>query len=683
MNQFYAFVEETPLGVPILLCVIFLAILVALANRVVTLRRELRAAPDALAQWNPDEKGSPAPPICTFAAAYLLSTTRLALEGWPEERLFSSRGATDIFEEYAERRLSTVRFVVGSTATGIALFFTFFLIAHVIGTNIPSALDAASAATADTEQLKTAMKLLGQKFMISATGIMIAVIFAIGTAIARRFVLIAAHEASLRAAHLFCTPESVSASAQLLEVRAAETSVEHLDEIRETMLGTREDLAKLRSIESSLREMGAEMTAQRHAAVTSEAHLAEIRTTMAGTREDLAKLRSIEVSVKGIGADLTLQLQRMLKEDLGEQIKEILIDVMRQANEMSERLRAELLDGFQRTLETEIPKVLESLQAIRNSVEGQASSPIERMLEQLQSVVSGGMQGETAQMSAALKQFAEVVPALASQLQDVAKNMTRDMQERTDESARVSEKLLAQVGGLLERLESQQSATDRAIAEIAKASSDGAEAMMARLQAGSAEVMGGLLKTSRSEIDGVLARLQDVAKANAQGYGTLEQSVGATARSIGEARDGLAAAAESIRSLSKETRVVVAEARQGSEAAQKAASSFESAAGMLRTGVDGMRTAIEQGRTYGTEQQAVVAEHRRMLKELELLWPKLFDTYLRSFDEKSILLTRSWNDLYTHVSKLSQTVGADLSEATEDLKTSVDNLAAINNGRRA
>ena len=637
MNSFYAFVERNPFAVPITLGATFLVIFVSLLYRAVQLRQELLAAPDALAKWDPDGKDGPAA-ICDFVGAFLLKSTRVSLDGWPEPRLFSSREATELFEEYAERRLSTIRFALGSTATGIALFCTFYLIAHVLEANIPSALDAASAATADTEQLKTAMKLLGQKFLISATGILIAVVFGVGTAVVRRIALHAADDASMRSAHLFCTPASLSASAQLLQLRAAQTAAEHLG---------------------------------------------EVRSTMNGTRDDLAKLRSIEVSVKDMGAEVTTQLQRMLKDDLGEQIKDILIDVMRQATEMSERLRAELLDGFQRTIETEIPKVLESLQGIRVSVEGQASSPIERMLEQLQGVVSGGMRGESAQMTAAIKQFAEVVPALATQLQDVAQSMTRDMRDRTNESVRMNESLVSQVSGLLARLETQQSATDRAIAEIAHASSTGAETMMARLETGSAQVMGELLKTSRAEIDAVLTRLQEVASSSAKGYGTIEQSVGSAARSINEVRDGLAGAADSFRALSKETREVVADARQSSEAAERAAASFESAAGLLRAGVDGMRAAIEQGRTYGSEQQAMIAEHRKVMKELEQMWPNLFDTYLRSFDEKSSLLARSWNDLYSQVSKLSDTVGGGLAEAAEDLKVSVDRLTAVQSGGRA
>lgn len=638
MNQFYAFVDANPQGIPLLLSSLLLVLLGTLVGRLALLRRDLKAAPDAIARWTPNGGEATPGPICEFAAAYLLSPERVSLDVWPEGRLLSSREASELFDEYAERRLSTVRFALASSATGIALFFTFFLIAHVIATNIPSALDAASSATANTDELKTAMKLLGQKFAISATGIFFAVVFAGATSAARRIALASAHEASRRAAHLFCTPASLAASAQLVQLRSEQASTTHLE---------------------------------------------DIRSTMAGMRSDLAKLQSIEVSVKDMGAEVSIQLQRMLKEDLGEQIKEILVDVMRQASDMSDRLRSELIDGFQRTLETEIPKVLESLQAIRHSVEGQASSPVERMLEQLQALVSGGMQGETAQMSAALRQFAEVVPALAMQLQDVAQTMTRDMRERSHETTRMTESLLTQVGGLLARLETQQSATDRAIAEIAQASSAGAAAMMARLEAGSAEMMGGMLRTSRTEIDGLLGRLQEVATASAQGYGSIEESVGAAARSIIEARDGLAAAAESIRALSHETRGVIADARQSSDAAHKAAASFEGAAGLLRAGVDGMRNAIEQGRTYGAEQQAVIAEHRRLLGELEQLWPKLFETYLRSFDEKSTLLARSWNELYNQVGKLSETVGGGLSEAAEDLKASVDRLAAVNNGGRA
>lgn len=637
MIDFHAYAEKYSTSVPSALGIAFAIVLASLVARTVRLRRELRSAPTALASWDPGQLIA-VPPICAFASRFLLSQARVELEEWPEGRLFASREAADILEEYVERRLSTIRFAVGSTATGIALFCTFYLISHVLEANIPNALDAASGATANTEQLKIAMRLLGQKFLISATGIGIAVLFAMTTAIARRVALDAAHDASAQVVGLFCTPASLSASVQLLQLRATHASSSHLDEIRATM----------------------------HA-----------------TREDLARLGSIEVSVKDMGAEVTTQLQRMLKEDLGNEIKEILKDVMRQADEIAERLRSNLIESIQRAIETEVPKVLESLQGIRQSVEGQASSPLEKILEQLKSVVSGGMQGESSQMSAALRQFAEVVPALALQLKDVAHSMTTDMRDRTNESARVTESLLAQVGGLLARLESQQSATEQAIAQIARASTVGAEAMMARLEAGSAEVMGGLLKTSRAEIDGVLEKLQAVATQSAQGYGTMEQSLGATARTIAEVRDGLADAAESIRSISTETRGVVSGARQSSEAAQRAASSFENAAGMLSTGVDSMRAAIDQGRSYGTEQQAVVAEHRKLLEELEKMWPRLFETYLRSFDEKSTLLARSWTDLYTQVSKLSETVGGGLSEAAEDLKVSVDRLTATRNGSSA
>ncbi|NOU34905.1 MAG: hypothetical protein HOO96_43995 [Polyangiaceae bacterium] len=576
------------------------------------------------------------------------------LKRWPGPKLLVSRDVGDVLLEYAEHQLSALRFAFGSTATGIALLCTFLLIAHVLEDNIPLALEASSKATAGTKELGTAMALLGQKFTISATGIGIAVAFAIANAIARRLVLRDAYLAASRCAYLFCTPASFSAAVQRLQLETLEAA---------------------RSADEERGRSVAAMGLQ----------LEDMRATLQGTRKDLEQLRSIEVSVKDIGVEVSTQFRKMLKEDLGEQIKEILQSVMVEASDMSERLRSELLEGFQRTLDTQIPTILESLQGIRQSVESQASSPVERMLEQLQGVVSGGMRGESAQMSAALKQFAEVVPALATQLQEVAHGMTHDMQQRTTENVRMSESLTGQVAALLQRLESQQAATEGAIAAISRASNAGAEAMMARLEAGSAQVMGGLLKTSRAEIDDLLGRLQQVSNQSAQGYGQMEASMASAARSISEAREGLEDAAQSIKLFSNETRSVVVDARQNTDASQRAATTFENAAGLLRASVESMRTAVEDGRSYSAEQRAVVEEHQKVLRALEELWPTLFATYLKSFDDKSSALTKHWTELIGSLGKISDTVGGGLAEAAEDLKGSVDKLAKLHagNGARA
>jgi ABC-type transporter Mla subunit MlaD len=356
-------------------------------------------------------------------------------------------------------------------------------------------------------------------------------------------------------------------------------------------------------------------------------------------------MKSIEVSVKDIGNEVTTRLKDMLTQDLGKQIEDMMRDTMSEAASLSERLKSELISAFERAIQDELPKMLASLEAIQKSVDGQASSPIERMLEQLQTVVAGGMRGESAQMNAAMKQFADVVPGLANQLRDVAETMTREVRERTTESARANESLVTQISSLLTRLETQQTATDRAIAEIAHASSAGADAMMGRLQSGSTELMGELLKSSRTEIDQVLAKLQAAAHESANGYGSIGASVEGAARSIAEVRDGLKEAADTTRTMSAETRAVIQDARVSSDAAQRAAQSFESAAGSLKTSIDQMNAAITQGRTYGSEQKEMIAEHRKFMHELEQMWPKLFDKYLTSYDEKSRLLERSWVDV--------------------------------------
>lgn len=632
--------------VPAILLVVFGTVLVLKELAARTIRADLLRASENLPAWDPsaDEEDDD---VRGFLRPYLLSVSPVALASWPSPRLVVTRELEDMLDSYVEHRTAKVRFTLGSAATGVALLCTFVLIAIVLTNDINAALKASGDGA--EAKLADAVGLLGQKFAISATGIGLAIVFGIVNSTIRKRLLAASHAVCSRAAARFATPASLAATAQL------------------------ELLQESRQQTDAAADQGKRLEAM-------NAQLAEMKTVLEATRTDLEKLQSIEVSVQAIGAEVTHQFREMITKDLGEQIKDILREVMVQADAMSNRLRSELIDGFQKTIEQELPKVIGSLDEIKKSVEGQAALPVERMLEQLQGIVSGGFKGESAQMSAAIRQFGEVVPALAEQLRSVASTLTKELGARAEESARTSDTLFRQVSVLLERMEAQQTASERAVAEITRASTAGAESMVQRLESTSNEFVAKLLQSSRSEVEALAARLKDAANASASGYANLEQSVAGASKSILEARDGLAEAAKAMRALAADVRGVTQDAKQSSETARLAANGFENAATQLRTGVVSMQQAIDSARAQATEQRAVLDEHRRVLASLEQVWPKLFETYLKSFEEKSSALNRSWNDLYDRIGKLSGTVSGGLVDAAEDLKTSVDRLASLQGG---
>lgn len=388
------------------------------------------------------------------------------------------------------------------------------------------------------------------------------------------------------------------------------------------------------------------------------------------------------MSVKDLSSDVTAQLRTMLKNDLGEHMKDLLAEMMNTAGNLADDLQSKVIAGFERTLEREVPKILESLQAIQKSVEGQAESPMERLLEQLQGVVAGGFKGESAQMSSALRQFAEVVPALAEQLRGTAERLTTDMKSRTDENVRASEALVGQVTSLLGRLEAQQSATEHLVENIARTTAANAEALVQRVHSEGNAMFAGLLKTSRADVDAILERLRDAGASHAQNYGVLDKSVQSASKSIESARDGLVETSEAIRALAKETKGLFLDARQTHEVAQRASMAFEQSASQLRQGTDSMRQAVEVARSHAAEQAALLEQHRKALKELEQVWPRLFETYIKSFDDKSGQLLLKWDEFYRKMNGFSSTVGGSLAEAAEELKISVDQLARLHNGGR-
>mgnify|MGYP001059116377 CR=1 FL=1 len=628
---------------PISLAVLFGFVLLLAYQRSRELKQSLGTAPAALASWNPEEPPLGENDVWRFARQYLLSPEPVTVPGWPQPRFLVSKSIDDILDAYVERRTATKRFAVGPLATGAALVCTFFLIALVLQIDVHHAIGS----TGSTE-LAGAVRTLGVKFYISASGIALSILFALSILQFRKTLHAAAHETAVAISSRFCTPSTFSAGLQLALLREAEVS------------RTRdEDRWQARN--------------QQHAEL--QAALEGIRDILQGTRTDLEKLRSIEVSVKDLGAEVTAKMQQMLTQDLGEQIQGILADAMRQLDDLSEKLQAKILEGFSQTVERQVPRIIESLEAIQRSVESQAQSPVERLLEQLQGVVAGGFRGESAQMSAALRQFAEVVPALAAQLRETAQNLTTEMRSRADENARTNEALIRQVTELLFRLEAQQAATEKLVNDIGQAASASAESLVQRVKAESRALFDDLLRSSRNDIEELLARLREATKESSDSYSSIEASVAATSRAILEARDGLYAAAQAIRQLSADTHSVIAEARQTHEVAQQASQSFDRAANQLREGVEAMRSAVESARTHATEQAKLLEAHQRQLADLERIWPRLFETYVQSFDRTSQELLRSWDEFYNKTRAFSQTVGGSLADAAEDLRVAVDRLA--------
>lgn len=558
------------------------------------------------------------------------------------ERWILDRPMKDVLLSYVEERTSGFRFVAGSLATGLALLITFVLIAHVLSENVPAAIKATQggAETSSELELSKAVQLLGQKFFISAAGVGLSVAWA-GFATRTRVGLREAAERHARAlGALFCTPE------------VFHMNVQHAQ------------LAELRAFHDAVAPT---LDAMSSRGQTLETHLVDVKT-------QLAKLQSIEVSVKDIGAEVTENVRRMLTDDLGNQIKQMLDRGLDRVDELAERVRADFVTGIQTALEKQLPEVLQSLQAIQKSVDQQSAAPVEALLERVNQVVSGGFRGETAQMNEALRQLSSVLPALETNLRSALDTMTSQLAARAQEQSALSENVMSQMGTLLGRLEAQQRASDDAVAGLMKAATEGVAAMGQQLQASSASAVESVMHASRSEIGAIVEGLRNVAANHQQSYAAVAQQMGDIGGVLAASKASLSDAAAFLKDAAAQAGSALGEGRQTATAISGAAREFGDAARQLQQGVSQLVGAANAVREQTEAQVELMARTKQQFHELEQTWPRLFHTHIESIEKQSKSLYEGWSRLATEVKTLSANVGGEFAESVDSLAASVQAL---------
>lgn len=545
--------------------------------------------------------------------------------------------------EYAEDEVAHHRsFWFGSLLTGFALIITFILIAHVMTNDVSGAIrESVHADDSASAHLSEAVTLLGSKFYISAAGI--------GGSV---FALLFSNWAR---AGIYRCAEHPDAG-----LMAAFTSVEA------QQLNAMLDQGELLREELKAR-------AQQHAEVCAQ--LATLNTR-------IEKLNSIEVSVKTIGNEVSANLKNIMKDAMGEQLKGMLADTMVDVSNIATRMEQSLTESFGKELQALAAGLQEGLAGLQQAIEGQSQGQLEKLLNQLQNTVSGGFQSESQKMVAALEGFASVVPALEEQLRTMTGKVAEETRQRSEEGARMTEMLLARVSSLLDAMGAQQSANAQAIERMQSASEQGAEAIAHRLEASGAELVANVLGASRAEIDLLVGQLRAAADASASRYGDIEAQAGNAAAAVTQASVGLARSAASIIEMADHTRAVIAQAKAGSDAIQQASRDFLQAGTSLLGSVSQMEMVIQSTRTQTQEQHELLLRQREYTKEVEKLWPELFDTYLAQFKASADELGRSWESFHQKIASVSNAVGSEFAEHTQMLSESVDRLVELQTGKR-
>lgn len=624
-------------GLPSVLGVLALCTIVAAQLRKRKLVRALKDSEGFLRAMRED--GEASSPLVQATREHLLRS-----ETPDGQRFVLAKSLAAVRREYAEDEVSHHwAFWFGGLLTGLALLATFVLIAYVMTNDISGAIrDTAGEDDTAMGHLSEAVRTLGGKFYISAAGIGGSVLALFSSNSARNAILSCAEHPEPRLLSAFTTVEAMLLNAKLHELELARAD--------------------------------REARAAQHVELCSKLDMLNTR---------VEKLNSIDVSVRDIGNEVSANLKNVMKEAMADQFKEILVQTMAEVSAIAERVQGSLTQTFGQQIQKLAQGMQEGLDALKRAVEGQGQGQLEQILDKLQSTVSGGFQSETKNMAVALDGFAKAIPALEQQLRTMTSDIAAESRQRSTETARTTQMLLDQVASLVDAISAQQTANMQAVAQMQAAAAQGAEDMARRLEASGANLVSSVLGSSRAEIEAIVGQMRAMAEWNASHQGDIEARAANASNIVAWASDALAKSAQSISEISNQTQGVLTQVRQSSEEMQSVAQGFLNAGNTLVVSVESMRKVVESTRAQTQEQQALLVKQQQYTKEVEQLWPKLFDTYLGKFRESADELARSWADFHSKIETASKCVGAEFAENTLVLSEAVTKLVEINGGRHA
>lgn len=571
----------------------------------------------------------------------------------PRRQLITAQDIQSQLEGSLDGAIASSRsFALGGSLTGVALIFTFFLIALVLSNDISSAIQTSATTStapptgavplavgtglaAATRSLDGAVRLLGAKFLLSAVGILLTILHLL-------------YARSIRGGLL----AEVSSSISKLEphvVPSATTETEH-----------RKEVAAL---------LRAQLSVAENASLFQQAH--------AGRMEDgLSRLQSIEVSVKDLGSDVATNLNQIMRASVGEELSK----VMALMNDAIERIAGAVTDSMTKELE----QVRGLLERLRASVENQSAPHLENIVTQMRDMMSGGFQSESANLSQVLQRFAEVVPALSEQLQTLVVRVSADMRAGTDRTQAMADALLDRLSNTLAALEEQQRNGLALVDSIGRASTAGAEELTRNIARAGQTAVQGLIEGTSGELSRLLGNLEAASEAGLSRYVNVEKSLESIGALLEEVQARLGMSANSIGELTVQMNPLLTEGRRQAEASQAALAAFQRATTEMAKAMGGIQATAQTTTGHISSQQNLLEQQREYAAMIQKTWPQLFDTYLGAFRRHSEELDRSWQTIYEKLGQAISRAGGGFTESVDALAESVDKLEkALPNGRRA
>jgi hypothetical protein len=520
---------------------------------------------------------------------------------------------------------------LGPLFTGCALFLTFILIGYVLVTDMQAALEAFSqsgtsvgsgaqdALDQASRRLAQGVGGLGGKFFISATGVFFSVLYTIG-------------ELSLEARH--------------------RRMVDDLDHA-------------LRSIFASPEEYDG-LLQRRHLDVLGD------------ISHKIERLNSIEVSVQNLSSEVVHQLSQVLTKDLGEQMHGMMAQALERVDSIATRTNEALSADLRQVMNVAqegIPHVVQHLEAIRNEVAHQAKAPVEELVRQFKTALTGGFQHETAQLGAALNQFATVVPEMARSLEAVSRSVTDSVSAGQERSQAIQQQLLSEMARVLEHLERQQTGMGQLVGRIHGEALETATSLGSKLQEQLDAATAGFAAATATQTGAMNERVAAVLSTQRTAFAELEAKVGGVVEALGQADRALASSARHLETSAQLLGVAHDTAHKVVSGATSVVAAVNNSAKGLNETATHSHDFLEQAKSVVHAAMERAHKEADLARQLQAVWPGLLDRYLQGFQQKSDALASSWEQTHQRVVSLTSGVVEQLQTPVDELRDTVNVLA--------
>lgn len=629
-------------------------------------------------------------------------------------RIVLSRPLPAVRREYAEDEVARQwPFWVGSLFTGVALIATFLLIARVMTSDVSGAIrESANADEAASAHLSSAVAALGGKFLISAAGIGGSVVALFVTTKARaRIYRCAEHPApGLLAAFTSLEAEQVRAQELEMELWRQDLAArdKHHVEIAAQLASLNQRMERLHSIEVSVKGIGDEVSANLKN-VMKEAMGEQLVLILRDTMVDVDRIATtVQTNLTTAFGDQLRGLTTELQQALGAVQRAIEGQGQGHLEQILDKLQNTVSGGFDReshkmaaaleSFAAVVPVLEQQLKAMTTTVAAESRQHAEEaarvsgtVLDRMTSLVEAlaaqqdaGAQALDRMVLAAEQGAGVLAQRLASTSETVVSGVLSASRNEMDAIAttlrQAAESTAARYGAFDERAAQASTAMTAALDGMVQAADHGAGVLAQRFASTSETIVSGVLSASRTEMEAIAANLRQVAEATAARYGAFDERAALASTAISAAAAELVSAAATLRSERKFTESAFAQVKAGGEAIQTASKGFALASASLGTTATGVQALVKAMQAQGSELQTVAAQQQKHTSDMERVWPELFKTYLTQFKTAADELARSWSELYRRVEQLTNAVGGQFADNTDQLAEAVDRLATTLRG---